>query len=82
MNLRRRLLVEWLVIAVLSSFAVLLALQWRGTDAFDNLFYDQLSSISRPAPDPDILIVAIDDASLAKLGIWPWPRKNHAELIA
>jgi PAS domain S-box-containing protein len=82
MNLRRRLLVEWLVIALLSSVAVLLALQWRGTASFDNLFYDQLSSISRPKADPDILIVSIDDASLAKLGKWPWPRKNHAELIA
>jgi PAS domain S-box-containing protein len=82
MNLRRRLLVEWLVIALLSLVAVLLALQWRGTDAFDNLFYDQLSSLSRPTADADILIVAIDDASLSKLGIWPWPRKYHAELIA
>jgi PAS domain S-box-containing protein len=80
-NLRLRLIVEWLVIALLSSVVVTMALQWRGTASFDHLFYDQLSGISRPAPDPNILIVAIDDPSLAKLGNWPWPRKNHAELI-
>lgn len=35
--------------------------------------------------DPDIVIVNIDDASLASMndsvGNWPWPRSAHAELI-
>lgn len=38
------------------------------------------------APDPDIVIVDIDDQSLAKMadvaGKWPWPRAVHAELIS
>lgn len=29
----------------------------------------------------DIVIVAIDDASIAKLGRWPWRRSLHVELI-
>ena len=37
-------------------------------------------------PDPGILIVDIDEASLARMqdvaGKWPWPRAVHAELIA
>ena len=37
-------------------------------------------------PDPDIVIVDIDEASLARMqdvaGKWPWPRAVHAELIA
>ncbi|GAB1234427.1 CHASE2 domain-containing protein [Ferrigenium sp. UT5] len=37
------------------------------------------------APDPDIVIVDIDDASLAQLedeaGRWPWPRAIHGELV-
>ena len=81
MNLRLRLIVEWLAIALLSSLAVVLALQWRGTSAFDYLFYDQLSGLSRPAADPDILLVTIDDPSLQALGKWPWPRTNHAALL-
>lgn len=81
MNLRLRLIVEWLAIALLSSLAVILALQWRGTSAFDYLFYDQLSGLSRPAADPDILLVTIDDPSLEALGKWPWQRQNHAALL-
>jgi len=81
MNLRLRLIVEWFAIALLSSLAVIFALQWRGTAAFDYLFYDQLSGLSRPAADQDILLVTIDDASLQTLGKWPWPRSNHADLL-
>ena len=81
MNLRLRLIVEWLAIALLSSLAVVLALQWRGTSAFDYLFYDQLSGLSRPAADPDILLVTIDDPSLQSIGVWPWPRDTHAALL-
>lgn len=32
-------------------------------------------------PDASIVIVAIDDASLAQVGRWPWPRSVHARLI-
>ena len=37
------------------------------------------------APDPEIVLVNIDDASLARLqdvaGSWPWPRSVHGELV-
>ncbi len=37
------------------------------------------------APDPDIVVVDIDDASLAAMsavaGSWPWPRSVHGELV-
>lgn len=81
MKLRRRLLIEWLIIIIFGTLACLLMLQWRATSAFDNMFYDQLSAASRPAPDHDILIINIDEQSLAELGKWPWPRTNHADLI-
>jgi EAL domain-containing protein (putative c-di-GMP-specific phosphodiesterase class I)/CHASE2 domain-containing sensor protein len=29
----------------------------------------------------DIVLVAIDDASLRQVGRWPWPRRHYAELI-
>lgn len=81
MNLRRRLLVEWGLIALIGTLAVILSIQWRGTASFDNLVYDQLSSMARPAPDERILLVNIDEASLARLGKWPWDRAVHAELV-
>ncbi|MGE5593588.1 MAG: CHASE2 domain-containing protein [Betaproteobacteria bacterium] len=34
-----------------------------------------------PRPTPRIVIVAIDDDSLAQLGPWPWPRSYHARLV-
>jgi adenylate cyclase len=32
-------------------------------------------------PDPRIVVVAIDETSLAEIGQWPWPRTRHAELL-
>ncbi len=54
-------------------------LESRLSDAFVRLQAQQL------APDPDIVIVDIDDASLAQMedeaGRWPWPRAVHGELV-
>src|SRR5260221_11483888 len=37
---------------------------------------------TRPGPKTDrIAIVAIDDASIASIGHWPWPRSQMARLI-
>lgn len=81
MNLRRRLLIEWCLIALIGTITVVLALEWRGTVSFDNLVYDRLSSLSRPSADDNILLVNIDEASLAQLGKWPWPRETHARMV-
>jgi adenylate cyclase len=31
--------------------------------------------------DTSVVIVAIDDASLGRIGRWPWPRSVHADLV-
>lgn len=47
----------------------------------DRLIYDHLmDSLQRPAPD-NIVIITIDDKSLAELGRWPWKRGTHAQLL-
>jgi len=33
------------------------------------------------APHPDIAIVEINDASIRRIGHWPWPRNYHATLL-
>lgn len=43
--------------------------------------YDRMMSAVEMAPSREVAIVAIDDASLAQLGEWPWPRDVHAGLI-
>jgi len=58
-------------VAVLGLFDVF----WR-TDLA--LFDTALPTRAAPA---DVVIVAIDDASIAQLGRWPWPRAVHAALL-
>ena len=77
----RRFLLEWLAVALVCLAAVA-ALDLSGaTRPFDGLVYDGLlQTAERGAPD-DILIVGIDDKSLAAIGRWPWPRSVHARLL-
>ncbi len=81
MNLRLRLAVEWLGIGLLATMIVIAALLWQGTSSFDYLLYDRLSAASRPRADRQILLVTIDDRSLAVIGRWPWDRSRHVQLI-
>ena len=82
MNLRLRLGIEWLLIALFATVLVFFANRWEGAHSFDHLLYDQLSSVARPTADDNTLLVNIDDRSLATIGKWPWPRSVHAELIS
>jgi CHASE2 domain-containing sensor protein/signal transduction histidine kinase len=70
---------QWALL-LLVLLAALAALQagdalWR----LDLAIYDGAMR-GGPAPD-DIVIVAIDDASVASLGRWPWRRAVHAALL-
>lgn len=47
----------------------------------DEAIYDTAVGGWEYAPDPRLLLVAIDDASLQQLGQWPWPRSTHARLL-
>jgi len=45
--------------------------------------YDaRLALVPRRAPDPQVAIVDIDEASLERVGRWPWPRDTMARLTA
>jgi len=50
-------------------------------DRVDNLIFDIGQRVVPIAAPDDILIVAIDQASLAELGRWPWSRQVHANLL-
>lgn len=48
----------------------------------DLLLYDTLEPwVRSPSASPQTAIIAIDDASLAGFGRWPWTRDIHAQLI-
>lgn len=40
-----------------------------------------VASQGRDVSQSEVIIVAIDDKSIAALGGWPWRRQLHAELI-
>ena len=51
-------------------------------DALDNIAYDQRLLLTMPKrPDPRIVIVDIDEKSLAAEGRWPWGRDRLAVLV-
>ncbi|MEJ7930338.1 serine/threonine-protein kinase [Ramlibacter sp. AN1015] len=44
-------------------------------------FYDWGSTQGAREPSDRVAVIAIDDASIAAIGRWPWPRDVHAALI-
>jgi adenylate cyclase len=58
-------------------------LQLAPLQYLDRILYDQLSRLSADEEDAKaVQVVSIDEASLAALGQWPWPRYRVAELLS
>lgn len=66
---------------VVGFAALVILIASSATQHVDNALYDaHMRHWSYPTSD-EVLIVAIDPQSLAKLGNWPWPRSVHAQLV-
>ncbi len=52
--------------------------------AYENRLYDlhYLLRGHEPSRPDDVVLVAIDDASIERAGSWPWPRERFARLLA
>lgn len=62
----------------------MLVLWFSGPGHFDRTnaaVQDVASGLYQPGASPAIVIIAIDDASLAAIGRWPWRRALHAQLL-
>jgi len=59
------------LIVAAASIGLFASWQWKISDSFE---------VGHAVPE-DVVIVAIDDASIQKVGRWPWARSVHAELI-
>jgi adenylate cyclase len=83
---RLRALADWLTIMVpaVAGIAVVVLLSGvPGVERLRNLAFDQYQ---RWEPrwwnyGTPVRVVEIDDESLARLGPWPWPRRQMAELV-
>ncbi|WP_310531627.1 CHASE2 domain-containing protein [Novosphingobium sp.] len=78
---RARLFAEWLTIFVLTL--VIAGWAWRSslTGRFDNAILDRALVAGASPANPDIVIIAIDERSLASEGQWPWNRSRIAALV-
>jgi diguanylate cyclase (GGDEF)-like protein/PAS domain S-box-containing protein len=66
-------------ILVVIAMAVMLMSGWH--DAFRNALVDLRFRWLQRGASGEVVIVAIDTPSIEKIGVWPWPRRLHAELL-
>ncbi len=61
------------------ALAIVLSCGWHG--ALRHALADLRFGWQSRQASGDIVMVAIDAASIDKIGVWPWPRQLHAELL-
>lgn len=80
-TIRSPLRKEWRIFLLLMLLLAALLGYENGLGQADRFIYDNLvKATQRPAP-PQIVIIAIDEFSIASLGRWPWQRHTHAQLL-
>ena len=82
----RRIPGRWGVFALALGVAVLLGghfwspSPWQRTEAYLIDTYQRMRL--DPSDEPRVVVVDIDESSIAALGPWPWPRARLADLVA
>lgn len=66
---------------LLGLLATLGASRSLAVAALDRALLDRIANIDQPDAGDEVLLVAIDERSLARLGRWPWARDLHARMI-
>jgi signal transduction histidine kinase/CHASE2 domain-containing sensor protein len=78
---RRARQIAWVIAIIVVSALAGMTLAWRAP-GFDLYARDGLMrSRGRIAPPDDIVIIAIDEASIARFGRFPWPRALMANAL-
>ncbi len=72
---------DWFVGLLVMLLFIAAFLAWNPLKGLENKAYDMgVSMAAQPAGD-NIVIVAIDDDSIDRMGRWPWPRAIMAKMI-
>jgi CHASE2 domain-containing sensor protein len=80
-ELRVRLLLTMIALMVFAAHASGIA-QMRVISHLENLAYDTRLRLAMPfSVDENIVIVGVDEPSLAQEGRWPWPRERMGVLV-
>jgi diguanylate cyclase (GGDEF)-like protein/PAS domain S-box-containing protein len=66
-------------IFVMVALAIVLSSGWHG--ALRNTLTDLRFGWEQRRASGEIVVVAIDAPSIEKIGVWPWPRRLHGDLL-
>lgn len=85
-SLGRQVLLEWRIMTFFLILLTILLIQFKDVlklSQVDSTFYDFYMKLAlpNPEPDPDVVLIAIDEGSLQQVGYWPWRRAEHAKLL-
>ncbi|WP_199581134.1 EAL domain-containing protein [Bradyrhizobium sp. MOS003] len=67
-------------ILVAIALAIVLSTGWHG--ALRNALTDLRFGWQSRDASGNVVVVAIDATSIEQIGVWPWPRRLHAELLS
>lgn len=81
MKIPNQLFYGRLLLALLGGFVCAALYYFSGVRPLDRVIYDAFNEASPIAVASDVVIVGVDESSLAELGRWPWPRENHVQLL-
>lgn len=72
---------DWLVGLLISVSVMVLHQTTDLFNGFERWFYDFASTSTLRQASDKVVILAIDDQSIANIGRWPWSRDVHAKVI-
>ena len=72
---------EWWLLTLSLLALVLLLSPPERLQRINHLVQDAALRLHQRSPQPEIALIAIDEASLAAIGRWPWRRALHAQLL-
>lgn len=78
---KARLRREWFVTIAISVSLLAFLVFGDVAKSMGNVLYDHLMRLHGFKPNPDIVIVAVDDRSLSELGGWPLRRDHYTQLL-
>ena len=76
----KRETIAWVLTAIVSILLAIVLLTGM-QQALQNALTDLRFGWFPRQASGDIVLVAIDSPSIENVGVWPWPRQKHAELI-
>ena len=77
----RATLREWGILTLLLAALSGVLGHLGGLGRSDQTLYDAAVSLNTRKPLADVVVIGIDEKSLAQIGRWPWPRAVHAALL-